>query len=158
MAGQRRGETSAARAAARRRNGAKGGRPGADAPLKCPVSAPIQDPEVERRMAEFMALCGKPDKWTDAKTMEQTRAEITRTLTAVAVLAKERGDMVPRGTVQQATEALRDCFQRGFDGHPKRVADRLTEYPPAFRAAVAEAVAADQADTFAAIINEARNG
>jgi hypothetical protein len=111
------------------------------------------DPEVERRMSQ-MGL-PPPTTWQEAKTREQVKAEIYRTLAAATELQRMRSTLVPRETVGEAVDLMRDSIQRHVDRIPRAIADAM-DVQPAIRAQIVTAGEIAVREALGAAIQEAR--
>ncbi len=110
------------------------------------------DPEVEKRIKRLGLPA--PKTWAEAKVMEQTRAEIYRTISASVQLKEARRVLVHREELDHAAELVRDILHRHLERVPRQVADSV-EARPEIRAQVRTAAEDAIAGAFAEAINEA---
>jgi hypothetical protein len=148
MPGQRIGETSLMRAAARRKNARK-------TSVSVDASEIGDDPEVTRRMQALKLP--EPSTWAEAKTMEQTRAEICRTIAASIELAERRASVVPSARVGEAVDLMRDTIQRHIERVPRMTADGVPAAPPAMRQQIQDACTAAIREALTNAIHEAQS-
>jgi hypothetical protein len=88
----------------------------AKAPPVPPVTAAApclssdDDPEVARRLKEYIGLVGMPADWGDIKTMEQVRTEIVRTMQNTIDLQTARGRIIERSELRRVLSVTRDVW------------------------------------------------
>ena len=70
------------------------------------------DPTVALRLREYSQLVGMPTDWSDARTLEQVRAEIIKTSHNALDLQAARGRLVERKELDLMAAKIRDTWWR----------------------------------------------
>lgn len=121
----------AQRQAAGKRSGqSRAGHTGASATGDPNAAMPITaDPEVDKQLADYIALAGKPVSWPDVKNCEQVRAEIYRTRAAARADRIESGALITREVARARDERAAQAFREGIQS----INELLTRFVPADR-------------------------